>query len=50
MKQCQYLVKEAVTLTHEAVGGIQHPTIIIQPGKYHVGTTVSSLYHINFRD
>lgn len=46
----QYWVKEAVTLTHRAVDGIQHPTVTVEPGKYIVGSTTDSLFHRNKRD
>jgi len=46
----QYWIKENVTLTHHAVDGIQHPTLVIEPGKYVVGTTTNSLSHPNKRD
>ncbi len=47
----QYLVKdEPVLLVHHAVDGIQHPDVIVYPGKYIVGTTASQLKHSNLRD
>lgn len=48
--QRQYWIKESVTLTHEAVDGIQHPTLTVEPGKYIVGTTANGLHHSNKRD
>lgn len=49
-KHRQYWIKETVMLIHEAVDGIQHPTVEIKPGKYIVGTTANSLRHRNKRD
>jgi len=46
----QYWVTERVILIHMATDGIQHPTLTIEPGKYIVGTTASSLRHDNLRD
>lgn len=46
-----YLVKdEPVTLVHYAIDGLQHPTQIVAPGIYMVGTTASQLSHKNKRD
>jgi len=46
----QYWIKEATTLIHTAVDGIQHPDVIVAPGKYIVGTTSNGLDHSNKRD
>jgi len=47
----QYLIKdEPVLLVHHATDGIQHPDVLVQPGKYVVGTTASQLEHSNKRD
>jgi hypothetical protein len=47
----QYLVKdEPVLLVHHATDGIQHPDVMVLPGKYIVGTTASQLAHSNKRD
>lgn len=46
----QFWIKEATTLIHTAIDGIQHPDILVPPGKYIVGTTASQLRHGNARD
>jgi hypothetical protein len=46
----QYWIKESTTLIHTAVDGIQHPDVIVPPGKYVVGTTANQLRHSNARD
>jgi hypothetical protein len=46
----QYRVTETVLLRHEAVDGIQHPDVLVEPGVYVVGTTASGLRHSNKRD
>ena len=46
----QYRVTEAVLLRHEAIDGIQHPDVVVEPGVYIVGTTATSLHHTNRRD
>ena len=46
----QFWIKEEVRLIHKAIDGIQHPIIIVPPGKYIVGTTASQLRHANKRD
>jgi hypothetical protein len=46
----QYFITEATTLIHTAVDGIQHPDVIVPPGKYVVGTTANQLSHSNARD
>lgn len=39
-----------VMLHHEAVDGIQHPSITIPAGQYIIGSTASQLKHSNLRD
>ncbi|MBN2385136.1 hypothetical protein JXQ70_19860 [bacterium] len=46
----QFWVKEPTKLIHTAVDGIQHPDVIVPPGKYIVGTTAVQLNHSNKRD
>ncbi|OYT14914.1 MAG: hypothetical protein B7C24_15765 [Bacteroidetes bacterium 4572_77] len=46
----QFFITEPTTLIHTAVDGIQHPDIIVSPGKYIVGTTANQLTHGNARD
>jgi len=46
----QYKITEPTTLIHTAVDGIQHPDVIVPPGKYVVGTTANQLAHSNARD
>jgi hypothetical protein len=45
-----YWVQEPVLLVHQAVDGIQHPDVIVEPGVYVVGMTATSLQHENLRD
>jgi len=45
----QYLITEPVLLVHQ-VTDIQHPDVLITPGKYIVGTTAMSLSTQNKRD
>lgn len=40
----------SVDLVHEAVDGIQHPTVTIPEGQWIIGSTATSLYHSNDRD
>jgi hypothetical protein len=40
----------SVELIHEAVDGIQHPTVTVPSGQWIIGSTASSLYHTNDRD
>lgn len=46
----QIFVKETTIVHHEAVDGIQHPDLTVEPGKYIIGTTANSLRHNNKRD
>lgn len=46
----QFFLKESTVLKHTAVDGIQHPDVVVPPGKYIVGTTASQLSHANARD
>ena len=46
----QFFLKEDTVLKHTAVDEIQHPNVIVPPGKYIVGTTASQLKHSNARD
>jgi hypothetical protein len=46
----QYWLQEKTTLVHNAIDGIQHPDIVVPPGKYIVGTTSPGLVHDNHRD
>ncbi len=41
---------KSVELHHEAVDGIQHPTIIVPAGQWIIGSTANSLSHSNRRD
>lgn len=41
---------KVVDVHHEAVDGIQHPTVTVPPGQWIVGTTAQSLHHDNMRD
>ncbi|HPD18013.1 MAG TPA: hypothetical protein PLE19_24010 [Planctomycetota bacterium] len=41
---------EDVRIVHEAVDGIQHPTVTVPAGQWIVGTTSPSLYHPSRRD
>ncbi|MFW5700925.1 MAG: hypothetical protein ACOCWM_04470, partial [Cyclobacteriaceae bacterium] len=41
---------KSVQLVHEAVDGIQHPTITVPPGQWIIGSTATQLYHSNYRD
>jgi hypothetical protein len=40
----------SVELVHEAVDGIQHPTVTVPDGQWIIGSTATSLYHANDRD
>ena len=46
----QFWVKEPVTLIHTATDGIQHPDVVVSPGKWIIGTTANQLNHSNARD
>jgi len=46
----QYKITEPTQLIHEAVDGIQHPTVTIPKGVWIVGTTANQLSHSNKRD
>jgi hypothetical protein len=46
----QYWITEPTTLIHTAVDGIQHPDIVVPPGKWVIGTTANQLAHGNARD
>lgn len=41
---------KTVELHHEAVDGIQHPTITVPAGQWIIGSTASQLSHLNKRD
>ncbi len=41
---------KSVKLVHEAIDGIQHPTVTVPAGQWIIGTTASSLRHSNRRD
>lgn len=43
-------VGHTVDLVHEAVDGIQHPTVTVPEGQWIIGSTANSLYHSNDRD
>lgn len=40
----------SVELVHEAVDGIQHPTVTVPAGQWIIGSTATSLHHSNDRD
>lgn len=40
----------SIELVHEAVDGIQHPTVTVPAGQWIIGSTATSLYHSNNRD
>jgi hypothetical protein len=46
----QYKITEPTRLLHEAVDGLQHPTIVVPVGTWIVGTTSNGLSHSNKRD
>lgn len=46
----QFWVREEALLIHTATDGIQHPDVVVKPGKYIVGTTANQLAHSNARD
>lgn len=46
----QVLITTPTRLHHEPVDGIQHPEVIVPPGKYIIGTTSAGLAHDNRRD
>ncbi|MBW2345628.1 MAG: hypothetical protein JRF53_16835 [Deltaproteobacteria bacterium] len=46
----QFWITEPTALIHTAVDGVQHPDVIVPPGKYVVGTTANQLRHNNARD
>jgi len=46
----QFWIKQDTSLIHTATDSIQHPDVLIPPGKYIVGTTSNGLNHDNKRD